>query len=120
MLGHEHALAFAPLPLAILATLLLAAAPAAARDGRRLLVVVDMEGIAGVVTDAQLGPEGFEYGRFRELMTEEANAAIAAAREAGASEFVVVDSHGNYQNLLVDKLPAGRRAGAGRPAPPRA
>lgn len=103
--------------LAALAALLLAAAPASARDGRRLLVVVDMEGIAGVVTDAQLGPEGFEYGRFRELMTEEANAAITAARQAGASEFVVVDSHGNYQNLLVDKLPPDVELVRGGPRP---
>lgn len=102
--------------LALLA-LLVAGGPAAARDGRRLLVVVDMEGLAGVATDAQLGPEGFEYGRFRELMTEEANAAIAAARQAGASEFVVVDSHGNYQNLLVDKLPPDAELVRGGPRP---
>ncbi len=81
------------------------APPAAARDARRVFLSADMEGIAGVVTGEQLGPQGFEYGRFRELMTEEVNAAIAAAREAGATEFVVADSHGNGQNLLVDKLP---------------
>src|SRR6185436_18404567 len=83
-----------------------AAAPASdAAEGRRIFISADMEGIAGVVTNEQLGPPGFEYGRFRELMTEEVNAAIAAAREAGAVEFVVADSHGNGQNLLVDKLP---------------
>ena len=32
-------------------------------------ISVDMEGIAGVVTGEQLGPTGFEYGRFREFMT---------------------------------------------------
>jgi D-amino peptidase len=91
--------------------------PAVAREGRRLFVSVDMEGIAGVVTGEQLGPQGFEYARFRELMTEEVNAAIAAAREAGATEFVVADSHGNGQNLLVDKLPRDVTLVRGSPRP---
>src|SRR5207245_3927162 len=64
-----------------------------------------MEGIAGVVTAEQLGPAGFEYARFREFMTDEVRAAIDAARAAGAGEIVVSDSHGNGQNLLVEKLP---------------
>jgi D-amino peptidase len=68
-------------------------------------ISVDMEGVAGVVTEAQLGPEGFEYARFREFMTAEALAAIEAAFEAGATEVVVADSHGNGQNLLLEKLP---------------
>ena len=71
----------------------------------KIHVSVDMEGIGGVVTDQQLGPEGFEYGRFREFMTAEANAAIEAAFTAGATEIVVADSHGNGQNLLIEKLP---------------
>jgi D-amino peptidase len=96
---------------------LLTAADAAARDGRRVFVSVDMEGVAGVVTDAQLGPQGFDYARFRELMTEEANAAIAAAREQGATEFVVADSHGNFQNLLPDRLPADVQLVRGGPRP---
>jgi D-amino peptidase len=91
-------------PLLTLA-LLLVAARAGAADGKRLFVSVDMEGIAGVVTGEQLGPTGFEYARFREFMTEEAVAAIAAAREAGVTEFVVADSHGNMQNLLLERLP---------------
>jgi D-amino peptidase len=81
------------------------AASATAKDGRRIFVSVDMEGIAGVVSNEQLGPPGFEYERFRQFMTEETNVAIAAAREAGATEFVVSDSHGNMQNLLIEKLP---------------
>ena len=43
--------------------------------------------------------------RFREFMTQEVNAAIEAAFEAGATEIVVSDSHGNGQNLLIEKLP---------------
>jgi D-amino peptidase len=38
-------------------------------------------------------------------MTAEVNAAIDAARAAGATEFLVSDSHGNGQNLLIEELP---------------
>ncbi len=68
-------------------------------------ISVDMEGVAGVVTGDQLGPAGFEYGRFREFMTLEAMAAVGAAREAGATEIVVADSHGNGENLLIEQFP---------------
>jgi len=81
-------------------------APADASPGRlKIYISADMEGIAGVVSDAQLGPEGWEYGRFREFMTGEVNAAIDAARAAGATDILVSDSHGNGQSLLLDGLP---------------
>lgn len=69
-------------------------------------ISVDMEGIGGVVTSEQLGPAGFEYGRFREFMTREALAAVTAAKAAGATAIVVADSHGNGQNLLIEQFPA--------------
>ena len=68
-------------------------------------ISADMEGIAGVVSGEQLGPTGFEYQRFREFMTAEVVAAIEGARAAGATEILVADSHGNGQNLLIEKLP---------------
>ncbi len=71
----------------------------------KVYISADMEGIAGVVDQAQLGPSGFEYGQFRKFMTAEVNAAIEAARDAGATEIVVSDSHGNGLNLLLDALP---------------
>src|SRR4051812_41128123 len=71
----------------------------------KVYISVDMEGIAGVVTADQLGPTGFEYGRAREFMTGEALAAIAGARDAGATQIVVSDSHGNGESLLIDKFP---------------
>ena len=78
----------------------------AAQRPLKVYISADMEGIAGVVSGEQLGPTGFEYGRFREFMTAEVAAAIAAAREVGAGEIVVSDSHGNGQNLLLERLPA--------------
>lgn len=66
----------------------------------RVLISVDMEGVAGTVTGDQLGPTGFEYGRFREFMTREALAAVNLARAGGATEIIVADAHGNGENLL--------------------
>jgi D-amino peptidase len=71
----------------------------------KIYISADMEGIVGVVTNEQLGPQGFEYNRFREFMTAEVNAAAQAAFDAGATEVVISDSHGNGQNLLIEKLP---------------
>jgi D-amino peptidase len=71
----------------------------------KVFISVDMEGIAGVVSGDQLGPPGFEYERFRGFMTNEALAAIEGARAAGATDFVVADSHGNGENLLIEKFP---------------
>jgi len=76
-------------------------------QGKKLKIYIsaDMEGVVGVVTDAQLGPSGFEYQRAREFMTEEVKAAVEAAFEAGATEILISNSHGNGQNLLIEKLP---------------
>ncbi|MBC8346833.1 MAG: M55 family metallopeptidase [Candidatus Marinimicrobia bacterium] len=73
--------------------------------GKKIYISADLEGVVGAVTGEQLGPSGFEYNRFREFMTAEVNAAIRAAKSAGATEILVADSHGNGQNLLIEKLP---------------
>lgn len=79
--------------------------PQAQQRPLKVYISADMEGVAGVVTDEQLGPTGFEYERFREFMTAEVLAAIQGAREAGATTIVVSDSHGNGQNLLIENFP---------------
>lgn len=101
----------------IIAAVIAATAGNAQAQGLKVFISADMEGIAGVVSPDQLGPGGFEYQRFREFMTAEVNAAIAGARAAGATEIVVADSHGNMQNLLIDRLPADVTVirGGGRP-----
>ncbi|MCG8555561.1 MAG: M55 family metallopeptidase [Proteobacteria bacterium] len=94
------------LVLGLCATVLLVSAPAQAKRKLKVYISVDMEGVVGAVTEQQLGPKGFEYQRFREFMTNETNAAIKAAYDAGATEILVSDSHGNGQNLLIERLPA--------------
>ena len=81
------------------------AVPAHAQPPVKVYISADMEGVAGVVTSDQLGPPGFEYERFRGFMTDEVLAAIEGARAAGATEFLVSDSHGNGENLLIEKFP---------------
>ena len=93
------------------------AAPIDAQRPLKVLISVDMEGITGVVTADQLGPSGFEYARFREFMTNEALAAVEAAKEAGATEVVVVDAHGNGENLLIERFPADVRIVRSWPRP---
>jgi D-amino peptidase len=108
------------LPLLATAMMLLcasAAEPQAQQQGRKVFISVDMEGVAGVVTQEQLGPTGFDYRDARELMTGEALAAIQGAREAGATEIVLADSHGNMQNLLLDRLPKDVTLVRGTPRP---
>ncbi len=78
---------------------------ATAQEGLKIYISADMEGVVGVVSGDQLGPSGFEYQRFRAFMTQEVNTAIDAAFEAGATEVVVSDSHGNGENLLLEQLP---------------
>jgi D-amino peptidase len=89
----------------VLSLLVFAVAVSAQQQGLKIYISADMEGIAGVVTGEQLGPQGFEYARFREFMTQEVNAAIEGAFAGGATQIVISDSHGNGQNLLIEKLP---------------
>ena len=74
----------------------------------RVYISVDMEGVAGVVHEDQTDPTeprySGEYNRFRRLMTNEANAAIAGALEAGAKAVLVNDSHWLMRNLLAEEL----------------
>jgi D-amino peptidase len=100
-----------------LVSLIPVAAQNRAAGPMKVFISVDMEGITGVVQPAQLGPTGFEYAKAREWMTAEVKAAIDGARAAGATEFVVADSHGNAQNLLIDQLPEDIRVVRGFPRP---
>ena len=81
----------------------------------KVLISVDMEGVAGVVSADQLLPGAFEYERFRRFMTAEAVAAVEGAKQAGATDIVVTDAHGNEQNLLVEMFPEDVRIVRGSP-----
>ena len=81
----------------------------------RILISADMEGISGVCAPEQTHPGSSEYERARLLMTEEVNAAVEGALEGGASEVWVVDGHGAYRNLLIEKLHERAALVSGKP-----
>jgi len=65
-------------------------------DGKKIYISADLEGVVGVVTDQQLGPDGFEYQRFREFMTAEMEAWFATLAELpgwGLDALVGEDGH---------------------------
>ncbi len=70
----------------------------------KVFISVDMEGIAGIVHGDHTSSSGKDYGIARRWMTEEANAAIRGALEAGATEIVVNDSHGSMRNIIASEL----------------
>jgi len=70
----------------------------------KVLVAVDIEGVAGVVHPEQTRAGNAGYERARRQMTAEANAAAVGAFEGGATAVIVNDSHGDFRNLLVDEL----------------
>lgn len=72
----------------------------------RVYISVDMEGISGVTRWQDVIPQGQDYQRARSWMTQDVNAAIAGARLAGATEFVVEENHGVEMlcNLLLDEI----------------
>lgn len=94
--------------LAILAAALFVAALATAgqQPAKKLKVFisVDMEGVSGLINWDETSQGGPDYPLFRKLMTEEANAAISGALDAGATEIVVRDAHDSARNILPDLL----------------
>ena len=104
------------LSLGVVAVVALSASVHAQRP-LKVYISADMEGITGVASADQLGPASFEYSQARQWMTAEVLAAMQGAREAGATEFVISDSHGNGQSVLIDQLPEDVRIVRGFPRP---
>lgn len=70
----------------------------------KVYISVDIEGVSGVVHGEQTTQSGYDYEYARQLMTNEANAAIKGAVNAGADEIIVNDSHGSMRNIYIDSL----------------
>ena len=83
----------------------------------KILIATDMEGITGVTTWDQVTPGHAEYARFRKLMTQDVNAAIRGAYEAGADEVIVADGHWNGSNILIEELDPRAKLNSGSPSP---
>ena len=83
----------------------------------KILIAADMEGITGVTTWDQVTPGHGEYARFRELMTQDVNAAIRGAYNAGADEVMVADGHWNGSNILIEEFDPRAKLNTGSPSP---
>ncbi|MCD6537193.1 M55 family metallopeptidase [Candidatus Bathyarchaeota archaeon] len=61
----------------------------------KIYIMTDMEGAAGIInSDDYCTPSGRYYMIARKIVTEETYAAIEGLIEAGADDFLVVNSHG--------------------------
>jgi len=83
----------------------------------KILIAADMEGVSGVTRWEETDPTHREYSRFRKIMTDEINAAIAGAADAGANEFAVADGHGDGTNILIEELDQRARLNSGGNSP---
>lgn len=83
----------------------------------KIYILVDMEGIGGVINQSQTFSDGSGYEQAREWMTLEVNAAVQGAIDGGANEILVLDSHGvnMTRNLRWDMLHEGARYIQGTP-----
>jgi D-amino peptidase len=72
----------------------------------RIYISVDMEGASGVTRWEDVIRDGQDYQAARRWMTGDVNAAIAGAREAGATDFVVEENHGVEAlcNIVLDEI----------------
>lgn len=70
----------------------------------RVHISIDMEGVAGVADLSDTRPGGANYEYCRRLMTAECNAVVEGSFDAGATDVIVNDSHGDMNNLLQAEL----------------
>lgn len=72
------------------------------KDGLKVMIQADFEGIAGVVTFDEIYPGHVHFLRNCELLTNEVNAAVEGALAAGATEIIVRDGHS--ANISIDPI----------------
>ncbi len=83
----------------------------------KILIAADMEGITGVTHWEETDPANHEYTRYRKIMTDEVNEAIAGAADAGAEQFIVADGHGDGTNILIEELDSRAKLNSGGASP---
>ncbi|MGE5803919.1 MAG: M55 family metallopeptidase [Gemmatimonadota bacterium] len=85
--------------------------PLMEKRGFTVYIIGDMEGLAAAVRNGtEMRPPtrggGSDHELFRAELTDEINAVIAGARDAGATQFVVNEGHGGtlFRNALPERL----------------
>jgi len=82
----------------------------------KILVLTDLEGVAGVVDFEQTYAEGKYYERAKELLTEEVNACCEGCLIKGVKEIFVIDGHGPG-GIVPEKIHKEAKLFHGRPVP---
>ena len=74
----------------------------------KVYIQTDIEGVAGFTFFENRKDQSYENARhrqrMRQLLTNETNAAVLAAFDAGAEEVVINDNHGSGYNILFEQL----------------
>ena len=83
----------------------------------KLFIAIDLEGISGVVSEADTAREGAAAQRARGHMRADLDAVLDGCAAAGADEVVVCDAHDDGRNLDPAGLPARVTLVGGSPAP---
>ncbi|MDQ3701354.1 MAG: M55 family metallopeptidase [Chloroflexota bacterium] len=82
----------------------------------RVVISVDMEGASGIVSRKQCTENSPQWHEARHLLAGDVNAAIEGAMSAGATEFVLHDSHGlDFVNLPMAELHPNAQVVYGQP-----
>ncbi len=83
----------------------------------KLFIAIDLEGISGVVSEADTAREGAAAQRARAHMRADLDAVLDGCAAAGAGEVVVCDAHDDGRNLDPTGLPGSVTLMSGSPAP---
>lgn len=71
----------------------------------KIYISVDIEGVCGTTTWAEVTRGNGEYPEFQKQMTGEVKAACEGALEAGATEIIIKDAHDSARNIIAELLP---------------
>ncbi|MCM8804578.1 MAG: M55 family metallopeptidase [Candidatus Omnitrophica bacterium] len=81
-----------------------------------ILIITDLEGVAGVCDFESTYETGKYYEKAKELLTEEVNACCEGCIEKGVEEILVIDGHGSG-GILPEKINKNAKLFHGRPVP---
>ena len=83
----------------------------------KLFIAIDLEGISGVVSEADTAREGAAAKRARAHMRADLDAVLEGCAAAGARDVVICDAHDDGRNLDPSGLPGFATLMSGSPAP---
>ncbi len=83
----------------------------------KLFIAIDLEGISGVVTEADTAREGAAAERARVHMRADLDAVLEGCAAAGARDVVICDAHDDGRNLDPSDLPGFATLVSGSPTP---